>query len=68
MKISEIGQKKPGIFKELQFGLAKAWSIRQQNEQGTTGDLMSRDQIIADPVNHIEYLDAEAKVENKGMA
>lgn len=56
VKSSKVGQNKPGIFKELQFGLAKAWSIRQQTEQGTTGHLMSRDQIIVDFVNHIEHL------------
>lgn len=56
VKSSKVGQKKPGLFKELQLGLAKAWSIRQQIEQGTTGDPMSRDQITVDPINHIEHL------------
>lgn len=52
MKWSKVGQNKTGILKELQyFGLANAWSVRQQIEKDNT-----MYQIIVDPLNHIECL------------
>lgn len=35
--------------------MAKACSVRQHTKKDKTEDVMSRDQIIVDPINHLEH-------------